>query len=556
MEMKSFRYSFFLKSIFVVIIVCISGCDLFLPSLSVNRVNSIQQSLIDKGPQAREDKGLSLLNTPKNSVESLVVEVDEKTGKKTIKLKLNDAVVRAIAFNTDIGVAAYQPAIAYEAVVRETAAFDPTISASMGYNSNDNPVNLTGTIPKRKTRTMSVGVSQRLVSGAEWSLTNDMTRLWDSSQLDDTDRYYLNDLNMQIVQPLLRNAGRDVNLAQIRVASLDHETSLSQFRQQIEKTISEVSTAYYQLIQARGTVTISEDLLGYASETLQRVIDRKDIDATIVTIKQAEAAVEQRRAVLAESHKTASDVRDQLARLIPGANLNTIDNFEFVPLDQLSGTQIKIDLADRILTALSENPTMEQVRLALKRSQISIDVSENGLLPSLNLQAGATIHGASTKSRNQTWDDFSDGKYASYFAQLNFEYTLGNRAAESRLAESRYRKLQTITQLQNIADTVSQRVKESVRSVETSYITYLAYQKSVKAYENQLKGLKDLEEKRESLTPEFLNLKLNTQQELGRAKINELSAKTQYNVALVNLDLICGVLLKRHQVELALPESK
>jgi len=522
----------------------------FYQGMDVDHVALLHESLVKQGPQARADRELALLRTPEDDIKSLKVHTDPKTGRKTIKLKLGDAVLRALAYNTEIGVAAYQPAIARQVIISEEAEFDPVLSAYIGYETNDNPVNLAVRIPGRKTKDAGVGISQRLGTGAEWSVTNTISKIWNSSQADS--RTYSNDLDIQIIQPLLRDAGTGVNLAGVRIASLDYETSLSRFHQEVERIITEVSTAYYRLIQARGTVEIYRELLGYAEATYRRVKQREEIDATIVTIKQAEAAVEQRIAVLTDARKELEDVRDELARLIPGSNLSLAEDYELIPLETLNDVKVKIDLTDRILTALNQNPDMEQVRLALESSDITLEVAENGVLPVLNLSAGTTIHGGSA-DKHQTWEDLTQGRYASYFVQLDFEYPLGNRAAESQLAQSRYRKLQEVTRLQDTADKVTQVVREAARRANSSYETYLSQKKTVAAYLRQLKGLEDLENKRESLTPEFLNLKLSTQESLAIARLAELQAKTTYNTALVDLDRACGTLLKRHHVELALP---
>ncbi len=533
------------------LVFCATGCA-YLPGVNVDDVYRLQESLVRQGPQDRGDEDLALLQTPEKDISPLPIEQDPETGNRVIRLKLRDAVVRALAYNTDIGVASYEPAIAEQGVVRAAGAFDPVLSAAIGYNTSDNPINLTGRVPGRKTRELEVGISQRLVTGAQWELANTVSRIWNDGLADSVGRFYLNDLEFQIVQPLLRNAGTAVNLAELRVARLDHNTSLSRFREQVEETIFRVSQAYYRLLQARGTVAIAERLLKYARRTHERVKQRAPLDATVVTIKQAEAAVDQRQAALTEARKSLGDVRDTLARLIPGSQLNLVDDYELVPADELSDMVVNVDLTDRILTALAHNPSMEQVRIALKRSDISIMVAKNQVLPSLNIAAGTTIHGGD-QSRNDVWEDFSKGRYASYFAQMSFEYPLGNRAAESRLAESRYRKLQNVTQLQDIADKVTQAVKEAVRRVYSAYERYQAQSRAVDSYEKELEGLEELEDKRASLTPEFLNLKLQTQEELARAQISALQAKTDYNTALVDLDRICGVLLKRYHVKLALP---
>jgi outer membrane protein TolC len=370
---------------------------------------------------------------------------------------------------------------------------------------------------------------------------------------DRVGRFYTNDLTFEVVQPLLKDAWPTVNLAEVRVARLDHKISLSKFHEQVEQTIFEVISAYYRLIQARTEVEIAERLLDNAAKTFERVERRKKLDATVVNIKQAEAALERRKAILENARNALGDARDQLVRLIPDATFNLLDEFEIIPLTDMTDIRMRVDVTDRLLTALNKNPSLRQVRWALKQADIGIDVAENQIMPSLNIKAGTTIHGGSTRSRERAWRDFSSGHFASYWASLEFEYPLGNRAALAALSESRVRRLQAVSQLQNISDLIAQAVRERARQVETSYRQLVAQKRAADAVRKQLDGIIELETTRATLTPEFLNLKLGTQEDLARAESDALRALVDYNIALVELDKVTGILLNRSRVRIALP---
>lgn len=62
-----------------------------------------------------------------------------------------------------------------------------------------------------------------------------------------------------------------------------------------------------------------------------------------------------------------------------------------------------------------------------------------------------------------------------------------------------------------------------------------------------------LEKIRKKMTPEFLNLKLNTQVTLADAQVQLLNSIFQYNVALLELAQSTGTVMELNKVQIATP---
>ncbi|MBN1943616.1 MAG: TolC family protein, partial [Phycisphaerae bacterium] len=283
--MKYMRVTgFFLAALMLLTAGCVNPGE-----IDENSVYRLQQAILSRSPQDRPREGLGLMRPSTPDVPDLRVEKDPKTGKRVVRLNLSEAVMRTLANNTDIAVVAYDPQIAREEVVQAAAAFDYTMFGEFGYEKIDTARNYRSGLAQTKDRTLQVGARQQTVTGATWEVSDTFTRSWDDATTDRFGRWYADDLNMQITQPLLRDAWPEVNLAALRVARLNHKVTLSQFRAQVEETVTQAITAYYQLIQARRDVEIAEELLNKTRETLKKVKLRSEIDATKVNISQAEA---------------------------------------------------------------------------------------------------------------------------------------------------------------------------------------------------------------------------------------------------------------------------
>jgi outer membrane protein TolC len=544
--MKRWKIGWLLAApILISCVGCVSPGD-----INENEIYRLQQAILSRSPQDRPEEGLGLMRPSTPNVPPRPVQKDPKTAQRSIRMSLEDTIMRVLANNTDIAVVAFDPQIAREQVVQAAAAFDYVLFGSMGYETVDTAFNHRTGQPLSKDRTLGVGIRQQTVTGATWQISDTFARSWDSGNATQFGRWYQADLNMQVTQPLLRNAWPDVNLAALRIARLNHKVTLSQFRQQVETSVTQVINTYYQLIQAQRNVDIARRLLDKTIETYDKVKARESIDATKVNISQAEAAVKARQAVFIQAQKEAKDVQDALVRLLSDQQINLLQDFLIVPTMSLDDALVKIDETDQLLTALRLNPLLEQARLGISQADINIRVAKNQTLPALDLTASATFDGGSNRSRGQVWDDQWSGKFISYNAELALEYPLGNRAALAALSEARLQRKQLVTQMQNTADQLAQTIRERIRQIYTRFEEYKVQTEALRAAQEQLQALDDLEKIRGQLTPEFLNLKLQAQADVASAERAQLSALVQYHTARIDLDSATGATLERNRVQL------
>ncbi len=527
---------------------CVRGGD-----YDLNDVYRLQQAILARNPQNRPEEGLGLMLPISRDIPLLEISKDPETGQRCIRLALREAVMRALANNVDIAVVSYDPQIAHEQVVQAAAAFDYVLFGSMGYTSTDLAINYRSLLPQEKERTLQIGVRQRTVTGASWQISDTFIRSWNDATTDRIGRWYQSNLELQVTQPLLRDAWPEVNLASLRIARLNHKITMSQFRQQVEETVTQVIATYYQLIQARREVEIAQELLVKTKKTYKQVIGRRHIDATKVNRTQALAAVKRREVFEVQAKKVLQDTQDALARLLSDNQINLLQEYKIIPTTPMSHHPVKIDQTDQLLTALRLNPQLEQARLGIQQADINVRVAKNQTLPSLNITAGTTLNGASRASRGVMWDDVWSGRFISYNAALEFEYPIGNRERRALLAESRLGRKKAISQMQNVADAVDQAIRERIRQVYARHTEYLLQTEAMKAAKDQLEALEILEKIRAQLTPEFLDFKLNTQEEVALAERSQLDALVKYNTAILDLNRTTGSVLEMSNVKLALP---
>ena len=142
-----------------------------------------------------------------------------------VRMKLRDLIHLAAANSLDVRVAGYQPAIEEARVLEAEGRFDPVafsqfnlanqtiLSASPQNAQFQSGQNTT----EFETLQFTAGIRQQLANGAQIQLQNQLQRIWRFSGSRDQftgerlprvrDRFYENDLQLQITQPLLQNFG-------------------------------------------------------------------------------------------------------------------------------------------------------------------------------------------------------------------------------------------------------------------------------------------------------------------------------------------------------------
>ncbi|OQB87223.1 MAG: Outer membrane efflux protein [Planctomycetes bacterium ADurb.Bin126] len=534
----------------------LAGC-IWPGDLDQSAINRYQRAMMSVSPQKRMARhGLDMLR-PAQSLPAgpeLKTAKDPKTGRQQVFLSLDEAIIRTLGNNQDIQVVSYDPAVAREELIQAAAEFDAVVFGAFSYDNTDRRANSIIQGGQSQTNVFQAGLRKRTITGAQWQAAWTWTRSWDNvdSAFRQFSPSYEPTLAFEISQPLLRDGWPEVNLARFRVAALNEKSTAQAFRQKVEEIIADVISTYWQYVQTRLDYQIQKDLLAAGEETHKININRRELDASEVNIRQSEAAVESRRAALIRSAKLIQDLQDRLVRLMADKRITLLGDFDLVPTSELLVTDVKLDVSDQLLTALKHNPVMDQARLAIQAAEITVRVAKNQTLPRLDLQATGVLQGLDGSPR-QAQNNFESFDHASYSVALALEYPLGNREREAELRKRRFEKLKSIAVLQNLADQLGVAVKERVRQIGTTYQEMLAQRRAAVAAEAQLKALDARLQAVGGMSPTEMQLKLQSQELIAVARRSELEAMVQYNVAQAELSRVTGTILRLHGVDVALP---
>jgi outer membrane protein TolC len=479
-----------------------------------------------------------------------------------VRLTLREVIQRAVLNNPDIRVAGYEPAIDESRVVEAEAAFDPAYFASLQNQqqfilspsaSNNNvidPFNPTGF----RTQQFRTGFRQQLETGGQVEISYGTQRVrrlnTPSFGASDINPYYVNDVEVRLQQPLLRDFGAEVNRARLSIARNNQRVSLLEFRKTLEEQLNDLETAYWRLVEAQRQVQIQEELLDRSYETTRILQERLEAGADVnrAQLQLAAQATQGRIADLIRARARLRDLSDTVKRRMNDPDLPVLGNTVILPATDPMIDQIMFDFPDLIDAAYSYRFDLAQQQLRIDSSGIAERVAEKNLLPALNLQLQASFQGAGEEFADAFDAQLGFGN-RNYTLGFDFEMPIGNRAARAVFRRAQLQRLQAIEQYRALLNTINEEVQVGYRDVVTSYEEILQRHTQVLVAGDSLEALLERERQGvEALSPAYIQTKLNAQENLAQAQSAEALAISNYNIAIAHLERSKGTLLRYDNV--------
>jgi outer membrane protein TolC len=485
--------------------------------------------------------------------------------RQRVRMNLQDVIHRAVLNNLDVKVAGYGPGIEASRTIEAEARFDPTLFANFNFERRDrtlafNTATSSNGVDQEKIITYQSGVRQNLESGGQVELRYESIRTNVRQSSGgfggvDPNPFTENQLVLQLTQPLLQNFGYEVNRARITIGRNNQRISVLDFRKQLEETTSDIERTYWQLAQAERDLRIAEELLNNTLRTADILLKRLGQDVTRVQISQANASVETRRSALIRAKAQVEQLSNQLKRLMNDPEYPVTGATIILPGDMPIEEPFRFDLADEIATAMQNRFELGQQQLRIDSANIASNVAKNNELPTLNLVGQVGYQGLD-EDFSKAFHNQMEFNNLNYQIGLQFEWPIGYRAARAVTRRARYQQMQAIDQYRNLIDQVSLDVKNALLEVDTTWTEMVARRQARFAQADSLAAIEQREAGGEALTPTFVNLKLQTQEQLADAARAETEAVANYNIAISRLELAKGTLLRYNNVIMEEAESR
>jgi outer membrane protein TolC len=412
-------------------------------------------------------------------------------------------------------------------------------------------------------QTGQVSYTQMFTPGTTIAATVSSGKSATNSSYNYFNPYFDSTLNLQITQPLLRNAGRFANTAPLIIARRTLQQSRASFEAEVNDAILQVVSLYWNAVQARGALEVQQKSLKLADVSFERDNRALELGALPpLDIYRSQSEVASRKVQVIQAKYSLAQAEEDL-RITIGADQDPqYHSMDLVlteapqPVGELASTDAETALA----LALKQRPEIEVSADSLANDETSVRLAHNQLLPNLSLTGFYQSSGLGGNQYDLTTGKLvSPGGFGSSFNQLfGFGYPgyggtltlnlpLRNRAAKAGLGNALVSRTRDLYTDRQIREQLIHEVNNAVRQLEEAKLALAAGTTSFDLAQKSLTS----DQRKYELGAETNFFVLDSQTKLAQAELVLLQTQINYQIALASVGHATGDLFSPYHVKIA-----
>ena len=349
-------------------------------------------------------------------------------------------------------------------------------------------------------------------------------------------------------QPLLRGRGREVNQSQIVLAKLSVESTRHAVKQEMQRHLVEVVTAYWELYRARGVLSQRHRNFMRASEIAQRLSDRSSSSAAASQWQRAKAAASARHSEVIDAEYLVADAQERLMNLTHGDTVANSNQIEIIPTDAPPQFALPHSLSSVTEAAIRNRPEVQEVLASIKAASVRQVIALDGLKPQLDAIISSYVAGVRGDKDvgNAINDQFTAGD-PSYSVGMSFEIPIGRRSANAGVKRQEIQRRLLQNKLRKTLGDVSTSARSAFRDVYRLLAITENNQHVVNELTQALNAIQQQTnwfQKNDPSAALYLNDLLVSQDRLAAAEQNLLDSQARLAIAYVTLKRATGELLQ------------
>lgn len=480
------------------------------------------------------------------------------------RITIRECVETALRNNIDIAVSQAEKEIGALGVPIEEAAFLPTFSGELNASQSVSPsgsaLDDRPSVDQRFFK-FNLGVTELVATGTSFSLVQENQRQESSSAVSLLSPQYVTGLTLSAKQPLLKNRGKEVTEAPLRIARAGAAEKTEDWKSKVMDIVTTARTAFLSFVAAVRDVEVRRT----AVELAERVIVHTDARiqagaAASMDLLPAESAVATRREELLRAEAAAGSAEVDLKSIL-GVRSTREWEERFVPVP-LTEEIPPPGEKEKFEEAILRRPEVAAMNARRTQAEILEVASRNRTLPTLDLAVSGGIAGLSgTSNPNPLFggnaDAFSgnyrdsvdrmfSGRYYNWLIGLKTELPWGFRREKAEWARSKV----ALREQRLLEDAVFLRIRVEVQKGRLDLESALARITATRAATVAAGKKLEAEEKRLSVGRSTTVEVLRFQQDLSEATLAEVRAQMDAYNAQTRLWRAVGTILEREGIEL------
>ncbi|MDR2450627.1 MAG: TolC family protein [Candidatus Accumulibacter sp.] len=343
--------------------------------------------------------------------------------------------------------------------------------------------------------------------------------------------------SFSVTQPLARGAG-DAATAGLRLARLTEEVHRLHLQATVSEAITQIITAYRELLRAQAQAQIVGDALSRSRQLLaanRAMIEAGRMAAFEIVQTEADAASQEYSVEEAANQLDAS--RLELLRLL-ALDLNT----PVRAVDRLDPQRLTVELSAALATARERQPAYLIQHIATRQAEIHLAVARNEQSWDVSFVGGATqwrdrLPGLAGHETSRTWETF---------AGLRFDIPITDMGRRQGVLRARVEVRNQEVRLEEARQALEREVGNAVRDLGARWRQYEIAQRARELSQRKLQIEREKLQAGRSSNFQVLSFEAD----LRNAENARLHSLIAYLNAQTTLDQTLGTTLKSWEIEL------
>ena len=473
-------------------------------------------------------------------------------------LSVDEAVTLALEQNLGVQVQRINPQLQDLAIEQARTAWRPEFTAGMTAQSQDSPPSsfLSGANDKvSSTSTGGIfGVSQLLPWGTSYAVAYDSNRFTTNNVFSSFNPQLGANLDLTVVQPLLRGLRIDNARYQLLVSQKNREIADVDLQQTIALTQRDVKNAYWDYKYALASLDVARQSFDLAAESLRNTRTRVEIGTLApIDVIEAEAEVAQREEAVILAEASIGQTEDQLRSLVFDPNTPEFWNMRLELTDPVPFQVQAVDVNAAIQRALVERTDLAESKKSIERTAYAERFYKDQTLPGVDVRLdynstglGGTqlvrgegefpppVIGEVQRPYSDLLNDIFSSAFPTWRFSANVTYPIGQSTADASLARTRLETRQSQTNLRNLELQVVTQVRDAGRQLVANSKRVDSTRASRVLAERRLEA----EEKKFAAGMSTSFLVFQAQRDLAQARNTELRAILDYTKSQVDYETV------------------
>jgi len=451
----------------------------------------------------------------------------------------------ALERNLGLKVAMIDPTIAKERVTEEDSKFAAAFTTRAGWRNLDDATASTLDSAQSESRSIVPGVTIPTRTGGSVTVDLPVAKRETDNPFATLNPAYTSDLQFSLSQNLLRNGGREVNTAALRIAGYQEQAAESQTKLEVIRQLAAADRAYWRLSQVRAELDVRQQQYELAVAQLERA-KRRVAGGAAAEIEQtrAEAGIADRLEAIIVAQNALRLQQRELKRVMNMEGLDVDTRTMVVTTTPPAPVEYRFDPATLCQQAIANRMEMLELELRLAADAATIDVQRNRALPLFTMDYTYRVNGLGG-SMQDSFHTLNRNRFTDWELGLNFEVPLDNEEARSRVRQAILTRVQRLASKEARDQAIRQEVLNAVDSLDGTWQRILAARQSVILNTRALQAEQRQFDVGRSTSTDVLDAATR----LADAQSAEIRALTDHQVAQVDLAFATGTLLGAAKVE-------